>query len=211
MIVRRLHAATITALLVFAACGSDSAAPAGPSNATGETPPSGTDGSEAAPASDGGPDATAPASVVGRLPEGFSTITARITDADGNECEVCVWLADTSEERARGLMGVTDLGDATGMAFRFEESSAGSFYMFQTPSPLSIAWFGSAGEHVGSADMTPCLDTSAGQCPLYSPGADYQLALEVFAGGLEALGIGPGSRLELLAGTEAERCPVSPP
>ncbi|HYN34279.1 MAG TPA: hypothetical protein VES40_16765, partial [Ilumatobacteraceae bacterium] len=47
----------------------------------------------------------------GQQPEGFSTVTARITDTDGQICEVCVWLADTPEERAQGLMGVTDLGD----------------------------------------------------------------------------------------------------
>ena len=64
--------------------------------------------------------------------------------------------------------------------------------MFQTPTPLSIAWFGPDGTHVGSADMAPCLDTPAGDCPLYSPGAEYDLALEVFDGGLADLGVGPG-------------------
>jgi hypothetical protein len=57
--------------------------------------------------------------------------------------------------------------------------------------------------------MAPCLDTPAGECPLYSPGAEYDLALEVFEGGLDDLGVGPGARLELLDGTEAERCPLS--
>jgi uncharacterized membrane protein (UPF0127 family) len=141
------------------------------------------------------------------LPTGFSTITARITDADGEVCEVCVWLADDGDERGRGLMGVTDLGDAVGMAFRFDEARIGSFYMFQTPTPLSIAWFGSDGDHVGSADMDPCLDTPAGDCPLYAPDAPYDLAIEVFAGGLAALGLGPGANVELIDGTEADRCP----
>ena len=63
----------------------------------------------------------------GQQPEGFSTMMAQITEADGEICEVCVWLADTSDERARGLMGVTDLGDAVGMVFRFEEPIDGSF------------------------------------------------------------------------------------
>jgi uncharacterized membrane protein (UPF0127 family) len=153
------------------------------------------------------PDGTT-ASSQGVQPEGFTTVTARLTDADGEVCEVCVWLADTPEERGRGLMGVTDLGDASGMVFRFDEPLVGSFYMFQTPTPLSIAWFAPGGDHVGSADMAPCLDTAAGDCPLYSPGLDYDLALEVFQGGLDALGVGPGARLELVEGTEAERCPI---
>jgi uncharacterized membrane protein (UPF0127 family) len=156
------------------------------------------------------PDGTTP-SPQGVQPEGFSTVTARLTEVNGEVCEVCVWLADTPEERGRGLMGVTDLGDAAGMVFEFDEATAGSFYMFQTPTPLSIAWFAPGGDHVGSADMAPCLDTPAGECPLYSPGAEYDLALEVFEGGLDALGVGPGARLELLDGTEAERCPLSAP
>ncbi len=95
----------------------------------------------------------------GVQPEGFTTVTARLTEVDGEVCEVCVWLADTPEERGRGLMGVTDLGDAAGMVFKFDEPIVGSFYMFQTPTPLSIAWFAPGGDHVGSADMAPCLDT----------------------------------------------------
>ncbi len=139
-------------------------------------------------------------------PTGFSTITARITDRDGEVCEVCLWLADDADERGRGLMGVTDLGEPVGMAFRFDEARTGSFYMFQTPTPLSIAWFGPDGDHVGSADMDPCLDTPAGDCPLYSPDEPYDVAIEVFAGGLEALGLGPGANVELIDGTEADRC-----
>jgi uncharacterized protein len=160
------------------------------------------------------PDST-PASVqesesvpdAGQEPEGFSTVQARITDADGEVCEVCLWLADDPTERGRGLMGVTDLGDAVGMAFVFDEPTSGSFYMFQTPTPLSIAWFAPDGVHVGSADMEPCIDTPAGECPLYSPDGSYDVAIEVFAGGLGALGIGPGSSVELIEGTEADRCP----
>lgn len=143
----------------------------------------------------------------GAQPDGFNTIQARITEADGEVCEVCLWLADDASERGRGLMGVTDLGDAVGMAFLFEGATSGSFYMFQTPSPLSIAWFAPDGGHVGAADMEPCLDTPAGDCPLYSPGAQYDLAIEVFEGGLEPLGLVAGSRVELIEGSEAERCP----
>jgi uncharacterized protein len=142
----------------------------------------------------------------GQQPEGFTTIRALITEADGEVCEVCLWLADDAAERGRGLMGVTDLGDAVGMAFRFDEARLGTFYMFQTPTPLSIAWFGPDGAYVGSADMEPCLDTPAAECPLYSPDAAYDLAIEVFDGGLGPLGLGPGSRVELIEGSEAERC-----
>jgi len=199
--------AIAAAVVVLAACSggsdasTDSSAPSDASGPTTVGEPTPVSGTEA--------EAEAEAVPAARQPEGFSTVTARITETDGDVCEVCVWLADTPEERGRGLMFVTDLGDAVGMVFAFDEPLIGSFYMFQTPTPLSIAWFGADGERVGSADMAPCLDTPAGECPLYSPDAPYDLALEVFEGGLDDLGIGPGARLELLDGTEAERCPLA--
>jgi uncharacterized membrane protein (UPF0127 family) len=195
---RRLAMVAMSAV-VLAACASD----ADPSI-------DGRDGSGPDAAGTSTTDATADESAdAGRQPEGFTTIRALITEPDGEVCEVCLWLADDSAERGRGLMGVTDLGDAVGMAFRFDEPTAGSFYMFQTPSPLSIAWFSQDGSHVGSADMDPCLETPAGECPLYSPGAEYDLAIEVFEGGLEPLGLVAGSSVELIEGSEAERCPVA--
>jgi uncharacterized membrane protein (UPF0127 family) len=143
----------------------------------------------------------------GVLPEGFTTVSARVTAEDGQVCEVCLWLADSEEERGRGLMGVTDLGDAAGMAFVFDPATTGSFYMFQTPAPLSIAWFGEDGAWVGAADMEPCLDATAARCALYSPGgAPYTVGVETFAGGLEPLLMVAGSTIELIEGTEALEC-----
>jgi uncharacterized membrane protein (UPF0127 family) len=159
------------------------------------------------------PDAVAPAptAVAGLQPEGFTTIQARITDANGEVCEVCLWLADESAERSRGLMGVAELGDPVGMVFVADEPTTGSFYMFQTPTPLSIAWFGSDGRHVGSADMEPCLSARSSECPLYAPDEPYLLSIEVFDGGLEPLGLGPGSSVELIEGSEAAECPPDEP
>jgi uncharacterized membrane protein (UPF0127 family) len=144
--------------------------------------------------------------VQGEEPQGFSTVTARITKPDGEVCEVCLWLADSADERGRGLMGVTDLGEPTGMAFLFEEAVNGNFFMFQTPTPLSIAWFAEDGSMVGVADMAPCLDANSVDCPRYSPDAAYQLVVEVFEGDLPGLGLEPGASVELLLGTESETC-----
>jgi uncharacterized membrane protein (UPF0127 family) len=188
----------LAALAAFAlpACSHDPAAVSeGPTGATTVTTES----------TDSDPITSEVTPVPGVQPDGFTTIRAVITQPDGEVCEVCLWLADDADERGRGLMGVTDLGDAVGMAFRFDEPTAGSFYMFQTPTPLSIAWFAPDGSHVGSADMAPCLDTPAGECPLYSPGAEYDLAIEVFDGGLGPLGL-EGSSVELIDGSEADTC-----
>lgn len=142
----------------------------------------------------------------GIQPEGFTTIRAQVTKPDGEVCEICLWLADDSEERSRGLMGVTDLGEPVGMAFLFDEAVNGSFFMFQTPTPLSIAWFAVDGSIVAVAEMVPCLDTPRSDCQRYSPDNDYQLVVEAFEGQLAAIGIEPGSSVRLVAGTESLTC-----
>ena len=153
-------------------------------------------------------DAGAPAASEpeGVQPTGFTTAMVRITEVDGEVCEVCVWLADVADERSRGLMGVTDLGDAAGMLFVYPSPVASNFYMFQTPRPLSIAWFADDGTFVGESDMTPCLGVPADECERYPPAAEYLMALEVWEGELPGLGIGAGASLELIAGSEAVRC-----
>jgi uncharacterized membrane protein (UPF0127 family) len=204
---RRLLAASgVLAFATLASCASSDGSTSGPDDATtvlSAAP------ATAAPGTDGETDDTVGAT--GVLPEGFTTVRATITDPAGDECEVCLWLADAPDERGRGLMGVTDLGGAVGMAFLFEAPTSGAFYMFQTPTPLSIAWFGVDGAWVGSADMAPCTDQPADACPRYSPGAAYDLAIEVFADAGESdalaeLGLADGSTVVLLDGTEALDC-----
>jgi uncharacterized protein len=131
--------------------------------------------------------------------EGFGEIGFRIVPApnaaDLTPTELCALLAATESQRAQGLMRLTDLKGYPGMVFRFSADSSGGFYMRNTPMPLSIAWFGADGTFVSSADMAPCEDR--GDCPIYGAAAPYRYALEVPQGGLAALGIGPGSKLEL--------------
>lgn len=143
------------------------------------------------------------------LPEGFTTATVVITKADGTTCEVCMWLADTAEERGQGLMGVTNLGTAGGMAFVFEQPTNGSFFMFQTVTPLSIGWFAPAGALVSTADMAPCESDDSSECDRFSAGAEFNLAIEVFQGDLGKVGIEPGANARVIEGTEAEACPVT--
>ena len=142
----------------------------------------------------------------GVRPEGFTTIAAEVTSADGELCTVCLWLADIADERARGLMGVTDLGDAVGMAFVFDEPGEGAFVMIGTPTPLSIGWFDADGGYVSAVDMEPCAESDSSQCDRYRAEAPYLVAIEMFQGELDAIGIGPGSIVQLVAGTESPDC-----
>ncbi len=153
--------------------------------------------------------ATESTPTTGVVPDGFATEAAEVTAADGEVCALCLWVAATQEERARGLMGVTDLGGADGMVFVFGEPTQGPFWMRGTPTPLSIAFFAGDGSFVSATDMVPCLEGPASACALYDAAAPYTDAIEVFAGGLDELGIAAGSRLRLL-GTPCDPAAGSP-
>jgi uncharacterized membrane protein (UPF0127 family) len=147
---------------------------------------------------------------VGVQPEGFTTAMVEITKADGTVCEVCMWLADTGDERGQGLMGVTSLGTPEGMAFVWEEPRASFFFMFQTVTPLSIAWFSPPdGALVSTADMEPCVSENSAKCERFRAAGDYVLAIEVFQGDLASIGITDGATARLLPATEATNCPLA--
>lgn len=80
------------------------------------------------------------------------------------------------------------------MLFRFDAPESGGFWMKNTLLPLSIAYFDEDGLLVSTADMDPC-PADVEDCPSYDAAAPYVLALEVPQGGLDELGIEPGSRL----------------
>ena len=145
-------------------------------------------------------------------PAGFTTAMIEVTKVDGTVCELCMWLADTSDERGRGLKGVTSLGTAEGMAFVWNEPTTSSFFMFQTVTPLSIAWFGrpvarAGGALVSTADMEPCASENSTDCQRFAADGEYVLAIEVFQGSLASIGITAGSAARLLPETESASCP----
>ena len=128
------------------------------------------------------------------VPEGFASIAAQVTEADGTVCDLCLWLADTDAQRQQGLMFVTDLGGADGMAFRYPSPRTGAFWMKNTVMPLSIGFYGADGAFLGAFDMEPC---TADPCPTYPTAPDFLIAIETTQGNLANLGIGPGSTLTL--------------
>jgi uncharacterized protein len=125
---------------------------------------------------------------------GFGEIAFKV----GAGPELCALLASTAQQQARGLMARTDLAGHVGMLFVFATDTNESFYMRNTPMPLSIAWFDAAGRYVSATDMMPCADRP--DCPTFGAAAAYRYALEVPRGGLPGLGIGPGSNVTVGAG-----------
>jgi len=125
--------------------------------------------------------------------DGFDEVAITVDPGDGSLLSWCVLAALTSDQRARGLMEVTDLQGYSGMAFVYEEDVQNAFYMRNTPTPLSIAWIAADGSVVTIKDMAPCEDRDG--CPTYAPTGGYRYALEVVQGDLPALGITKDSKV----------------
>ena len=130
-----------------------------------------------------------------RTPFGdFGEIGFRVEGAAAQAAAArCALLAETTAQQARGLMNRQDLAGYDGMLFRFSADTTGSFFMKDTPLPLSIAFFDASGQLISTSDMAPCLNQPS--CPTYSATRAYRFALEVPQGTLPRLGIGPGTRL----------------
>jgi uncharacterized membrane protein (UPF0127 family) len=167
-------AAVVLAAAPLAACGGSSDSPV----AVAPTTPAGLVGE------------WADQEVGGRTPlRGFGAVAATITAADGTVCEVCLLGAFSSEQRAAGLMYVTDpeLGGHDGMVFTFDDDVATGFWMRNTRLPLSIAYFDADGVLVSVADMEPCPDGE--NCPVYAAAAPFRYAVEVPQGQLADIGV----------------------
>ncbi|MEX0825762.1 MAG: DUF192 domain-containing protein [Acidimicrobiia bacterium] len=100
----------------------------------------------------------------------------------GDEWEVAV--ATDRDQRAQGLMGVTDLGGLDGMLFVWDADVASAFVMRDTLLPLDIAFFAADGTLVDLLRMEPCV---AEPCERYQPSGSYRYALEAPRGAFDAI------------------------
>jgi uncharacterized membrane protein (UPF0127 family) len=206
-LIRAVLAPACALALLATACGDDDSgggddpAPTGADEGSGSGPAAPISladlaaASGDAPAASGGGivEAPGPADRTG-LP-GTTETAASVTSATGQVTACCLLVASEPEARQRGLMEVTDLGGYQGMVFVWDVDTSGGFWMRNTPTPLSIAFFAADGAYVGGYDMEPCDDSS--DCPVYPSPGTYRFALEVVEGDLDDLGVGPGSRLAL--------------
>lgn len=95
-----------------------------------------------------------------------------------------VAVADTEPLRARGLMGVTDLGDLDGMMFVWDEEITAAFWMKDTLIPLDIAFFDADGALVDTFTMVPCEEEP---CPTYPAAGPFRYAIETMVGGFDGI------------------------
>ena len=115
---------------------------------------------------------------------------------DGHE--IAVEIADEPEERTQGLMHRASLQPDHGMLFVYPSEALRSFWMKDTPLPLSIAYISAGGRIVHIADMAP-FDTSA-----VSSQYPAQYALEMEQGWFAAHGVATGDKVDGLPPASAK-------
>lgn len=119
---------------------------------------------------------------------------AALIDTREGSVIVRVEVAQTDEQRSRGLMFRESLPEDHGMVFIWFEEHSGGFWMKNTLIPLSIAFFDEEGEITAILDMEPCKEEP---CDVYDPGVPYFGALEVNQGMFEQWGVREGDRITL--------------
>lgn len=111
----------------------------------------------------------------------------------GMPVEVSVEIADTDEERARGLMFRRDLPSGQGMLFIYESPQPVSFWMRNTLIPLDMIFIDARGEVRHVHPMARPLDETSvpGSAP-DDPAPERLMVLEIRGGDAARLGIHPG-------------------
>lgn len=88
-------------------------------------------------------------------PQELPVKDVKIIRQDGTEFTVAAEIAIKPEDRNHGFMERKTIPDGTGMLFIFERDQLLSFWMKNTPHPLSIAYIDSKGKIRNIYDMTP--------------------------------------------------------
>ncbi len=121
---------------------------------------------------------------------GLEVIPLTVTGASGTH-SFAVEVANTPQDRARGLMFRTVLGPDEGMLFPSAAPAQQSFWMKNTPLPLDIIFIGTDGRISNiAASTTPYSLDSVTSTGLASA------VLEIPGGRAAELGIMPGDRVE---------------
>ena len=114
-----------------------------------------------------------------------------IEKSDGSTVNVRAEIAERQEERNYGFMNRKNIPDGSGMLFVFEYSQVLSFWMKDTPTPLSIAYIDRDGKICDILNMTPfSLRSIISSSPVL-------YALEVPQGWFTRVGVKKGDHLLL--------------
>lgn len=108
-------------------------------------------------------------------------------------------IADTPQSREHGLMQRDHLCADCGMLFIFERADRHSFWMKDTPLPLSIAFIAPGGAIINIAEMQPMATD------IHSAKGKALYALEMPSGWFARNGIKPGDRVRGVKNAPAAR------
>ena len=117
---------------------------------------------------------------------------------DWGSARFAVAVADSVEERARGLMFVEQMPSAAGMLFVYDEAHPVSFWMKNTLIPLDMVFADARGVVVSVHE-----NAIPGDLTSIDSGAPTQYVLEINGGMAARLGIAEGSQMQHPAITEA--------
>jgi len=104
-----------------------------------------------------------------------------------------VEIADTSEERAKGLMHRESMPEDQGMLFIFDTQKIYPFWMKNTLIPLDMIWVDMEQTIVHIESAIPCVDT----CPSYTPSAKALYVVETVQGFTAKHEIKVGDKVEI--------------
>jgi uncharacterized membrane protein (UPF0127 family) len=134
------------------------------------------------------------------LVAGFNQVGFRVIRAarGGPGRAECALLADTAARQLQGMTGRTDLDGYDAMLLRYPQDTTAPLFNRGLRISLSVAWFDGSGVYIDQATMP-----AGGAVRAFAPEVDgietsYRYAVEVPAGRLASLGIGPHT--ELLVG-----------
>ncbi len=134
----------------------------------------------------------------------LKTGTLTILNADGQEVNIHVEIADTESSREVGLMHRTTMDPDAGMIFDFGGETSGGFWMQNTLLPLSIAFITADGTILNIEDMQPP-DTN-----ITAAAGTYSYALETNQGWFRARNILPGGKALLPVALDTAGLPPLP-
>ena len=114
-----------------------------------------------------------------------------ILKQDGTTVEVNAEIAKTEDERNYGFMNREKIPNGTGMIFVFNHDQILSFWMKNTPHPLSIAYIDARGVIRDIFDMTPYSLSSVQST------VSVRYALEVPQGWFDKVNVKEGDKITL--------------
>ncbi len=133
------------------------------------------------------------------LDHGALPITDVALSADARVVTVQAEVANSSSERAQGLMCRESIPAGTGMLFTYASDRTSGFWMYNTYVPIDILYIGSSGDVVDMISMSPCPRGSANddewklkcatEASEYVPTGTWRYTLELPSGWLAENGI----------------------